>query len=149
MDDRLFFVRWQVRNDLEYQEHWAVATEGGRVLDLTAAQVDGDPRPSRRMDEYPANYARPRLYPASVVLDAMARDGLAPDHRYLRRQLWGLHLQLFRHDAAQAVCSASPGSLYEAFIAMARCGFWLVSGYLLEAAHARAMVLSSRLNQFL
>jgi len=147
MDSQLFFVKWHVRNDLDYLEHWAVATEGGRVLDLTAVQVDGDSRPSRRVDEYPANYVRPRLYPASVVLNAMAAEVLVPDHRYLRWQLWGLHLQLFRHDAAQAVWSASPRALYEAIAAISFCGFSLSTGYLLDIALSRAAALMSRLNR--
>lgn len=137
-----------MRDDLDYLEHWAVVTEGGRVLDLTAVQVDGDPRPSRRVDEYPANYVRPRLYPASVVLSAMSGDVLTPDHRYLRWQLWGLNLQLFRHDAAQALWSASPRALFEAVAALSCCGFSLSTGYLLDRALARTAALMGRLNRF-
>ena len=146
IDSRLFFVRWRVRNDLNYLEHWAVATENGRVLDLTAVQVDGDPRPLRRVEEYPVNYVRPRLYPASVVLDAMTGHVLTADHHYLRRQVWRLHLQLFRHDAAEAVWSASPRALYEAIAAISRCCFSLSAGYLLERVLARAVTLLSSLN---
>src|SRR3954468_24819578 len=51
MGRELFLVRWLVRGDLDFLEHWAVASKNGRILDMTAAQVDGDPRPVRRPDE--------------------------------------------------------------------------------------------------
>jgi len=146
VEDRLTFVRWRVRNDQDCLEHWAVAMEGGHVLDLTAVQVDGDPRPSRRLDEYPSHYVRPLLYPTHLVIEAMASEALAAPHRYPRRHLWRLHRRLFCHDGALAISSRSPSALGQAIAALASCVFALLTGYLLERAHARASALSSRLD---
>ncbi|MEP6501773.1 MAG: hypothetical protein ABJD97_00455 [Betaproteobacteria bacterium] len=145
MAGRLSFVRWHVRDDSDYLEHWALATANGRILDMTAAQVDGDPRPLRRVDDYPANYVRPRLYPAAVVLEVMDGNAPEPGHRYPRRLLWRLHARLFRHDAGAALRAGSPRALGHAVAAMARCAFALPAGFVLERALARAVTLSKRL----
>ena len=72
LEEKVAFVRWRVRRDVNFLEHWALVLDSGTVLDMTAVQVDGNPHPLRRVDSYPANYVRPRQYPAAIVLSAVA-----------------------------------------------------------------------------
>lgn len=145
LEGRAAFVRWRVRRDLDFLEHWALALESGLVLDMTAAQVDGDSRPLRRIDEYPANYDAPRHYPVAVVLDAVSERTPTPNAHYSRSLLWTMHLGLFRHDARAAAIARSPRALVDAVAAIAHCAFTLAAGGLLERTLARARVLATRL----
>jgi hypothetical protein len=138
-------VRWRVQGDPAFLEHWALALENGQALDTTAIQVDGNPRPLRRLDEYPANYRSPRHYPLEVVSDVIDVRSLSADHRYPLRQIWRLHCRLFWHDARTAVLSAAPRALMEAIVAVVRCGFVLSLGYMIESASAGAESLERRI----
>ena len=137
LEEQVAFVRWRVLQDVNFLEHWALVLEGGTVLDMTAVQVDGNPHPLRRLESYPANYLRPRRYPAAVVLAAMERPVLDEDRNFSRRLLWTLHKRLFRHDAAMAVRSRSALALLDAVDEVARRGTTLYVGYLLERAIER------------
>ncbi len=138
---RVAFVRWDVRGDPEFLEHWALALEDGQVIDMTAAQVDGDPRALRRMDDYPANYVRARRYPVASLLHILGEREPAPGWRYPGRQLWALHRWLFRHDAAAAARTRSLRELAGASRAVVRAAV----GLLMDAAFERAMGRLARL----
>lgn len=140
---RVAFVRWHVRNDPEFLEHWALALDDGRVIDPTAAQVDGDPRALRRMDEYPANYVSPRRYPVDGLMPVLATPDAASGWRYSRGQMWSLHRWMFRHDAREALLAASPRDLAQACLALARSAFALTVEGALERAIKRAARLQA------
>ncbi len=131
------FVRWRVHGDLDFLEHWALVLEGGTVLDMTAVQVDGNPDPLRRLDSYPANYARPRQYPVGVVLEVMEPPLREAERQFSRRLLWRLHARLFRYDAAKALRERSAWALLGAIDEVLRRGMTLCVGYLLERAIGR------------
>lgn len=137
-------VRWCVRGDPAFLEHWALALENGLVLDTTAVQVDGNPRPLRRLDEYPSNYRGPRHYPIEAMSDFIDNCSLTADHRYPLGEIWKLHCRLFRHDARQAVHSRAPRALLEALAAILSCSFGLSLAYVIEKASARAELLKRR-----
>jgi hypothetical protein len=142
------FIRWRVQDDAHFQEHWALALAGDRVLDMTAVQVDGSPRHLRLRANYPANYVRPRLYPIPVVLDVIADSAPTggPDGRYSRRLLWRLHLRLFRYDIAQAMVRRTPRLVASATGSLVRTAFTLSTGFVLERAIARMTRLLSRMD---
>jgi hypothetical protein len=137
LEGQVTFVRWCVRRDADFLEHWALMLGNGRVLDMTAVQVDGNPQPLRWLASYPANYVRPRQYPAAIVLAVMDRHVLEPDRHFSRRLLWGLHRRLFRHDAGKAFRGYSPLALIDAVAELVRRGVTLCTGYLLERTIAR------------
>ncbi len=139
-------VRWCVRQDSEFLEHWALLLENGRVLDTTATQVDGDSRALRKLDEYPESYQRPRSYPIETVLGVIDNEVLTADDRYPRQLIWKLHRHLFQHDARKAALSMAPRELYKAFAAILRCGIALSISCLIESAVARANTLAHRIN---
>ena len=137
LEGHVAFVRWCVRRDVNFLEHWALVLDDGRVFDMTAVQVDGNPQPLRRLANYPANYVRPRQYPAAIVLAVMDRHVPEQDRHFSRRLLWGLHRRLFRHDASKALRGYSPLALIDAVAELMRRGATLYMGYLLELAIAR------------
>jgi hypothetical protein len=145
LTERVTFVRWRVRRDVNFLEHWALALDDGSVLDMTAVQVDGNPSPLRNVQGYPANYVRPRRYPIAIVLAVMERGVLEPGQHYSRRLLWVLHRRLFRHEAGDAVRARSPLALLDAGASLVRIGATLCTGYLLEQAIRRMSRLLMRL----
>lgn len=137
LQGQVAFVRWSVRRDVNFLEHWALLLGDGRVLDMTAVQVDGNPDPLRRLAGYPANYVRPRQYPAAIVLAVMDRHVQGVGRSFSRRLLWVLHRQLFRHDAGHALRARSPLALTDAVAELLRRAATLCAGYLLERAVER------------
>ncbi len=95
----LELVRWQVRDDPDYIEHWAVALGDGEVLDPTRAQVDGQTTLTSALGSYPANFVAQRQYPASLLLDLYqpCTDG-PPAERLPARVLVACALRICRHD---------------------------------------------------
>ena len=141
---RVAFVRWHVLDDPEFMEHWALALDDGRVIDPTAAQVDGDPRALRRMDEYPVNYVSPRHYPVDGMVPLLETLESAHGLRYSRRQLWLLHRWLFRHDIRAAVRARSARGLADVGRALLQSVFMLSVDATLERAVQRAALLQAR-----
>jgi hypothetical protein len=87
LEGRAGFVRWSVRRDQAFLEHWALVLDGAKVVDMTAVQVDGNPDPLRRLASYPTNYVRPRQYPVTVVLDVMEHHVSGTGRTFSRRLL--------------------------------------------------------------
>jgi hypothetical protein len=141
---RVVFVRWEVRGDPDFLEHWALELEDGQVLDMTAAQVDGDPRVLRRVTDYPANYVRPRRYPVHSLVGILADPDRPAGWHYPVRRLWSLHRRLFRHDTAAALRSLSVTELFAATRALARAALGLLLHAALECATRRLARLQSR-----
>jgi hypothetical protein len=145
LEGKVAFVRWRVRRDVNFLEHWAIVLDNARVLDMTAVQVDGNPDPLRSLRSYPANYVRPRQYPVAIVLNVMERHVPEPDRHFSRRLLWGLHWCLFRHDAAKAYHDHLPLAFMDATTELVRRGVTLCTGYLLERAIARLSRILTRM----
>ena len=145
LDGRVRFIRWRVRKDVYFLEHWALALDDGSVLDMTAIQVDGNPNPLRSAEGYPDNYVRPRRYPIALVLAVMESGVLEPGQHYPRRLLWQLHRRLFRYEAGGALRTRSPLALRDACAALSHSGVTLCTGYLLEQAIKRLSRLLMKL----
>ena len=47
LEGKVAFVRWRVRRDVNFLEHWAIVLDNARVLDMTAVQVECAGRPAR------------------------------------------------------------------------------------------------------
>jgi len=137
-------VRWRLRDDPAYLEHWALRLDDGRVLDTTAVQVDGDARVVRRVSEYPAQLGRPRRYPIDTVFEAVGHPATAAGDRFSRRSIWRLHGRLFRHDARKALRAIAPRELLGAVGALLKCAYALAVSRLLESATTRADALMRR-----
>lgn len=142
---RVGFVRWSVLRDMAFLEHWALVLDGTRVLDMTAVQVDGNADPLRRLASYPANYVRPRQYPATVVLDVMEHHVSGTGRNFSRRLLWTLHLALFRHDAGRASQARSLLALIDCIAELLRRGVTLCMSYVLDRAIARLSTILLRM----
>ncbi len=141
----LRFVRWRVRDDLQFHEHWALLV-GDAVIDLTAVQVDGDDEPFRSLHSYPGNYTDRREYPLHVVLAPVQTAALRHGQRYPRGILWAVNRRMAAFDLLRAVRQRSPAAVITASRHMAGAAFTLVAGYLLEAAIQRLGRLLLRLH---
>jgi hypothetical protein len=64
-------ICWQRSND-DFSDHWAVIS-GDSVIDHTRAQVDGQTALYWQVDQYPAHYIKPRVYPALLFLPVFER----------------------------------------------------------------------------
>lgn len=144
MAQRVEFVRWHVRNDPDFLEHWALVLDGDRVIDPTGAQVDGDSRAVRRMSEYPANYVSPRRYPVEGLVPVLGADEPAHGWRFSRRQIWSLHRWLFKHDARLAIGQRSLRDMADACGAVVRTAFMLLLDACLERTVHRLTKLMAR-----
>lgn len=143
-EHKTHFVRWRVQGDPGFLEHWAVRLDDGTVVDVTAAQVDGNPQAVREIDGYPANYGEARLYPVGLILDRLRNNRATGRYRYSARAIWAVHYALFLHDAGRAASVRAPRALGAAFAAMAHCAVKLAAGYLLARAITYRQALQSR-----
>ena len=143
---RAEFIRWDVVKDVDFLEHWALTLDDGRVLDMTAMQVDGDAQPVRHVDDYPVNYVRPRRYPAALILGAIDSVGTPSGRHYPCATLWMLHKRLFAHEAAAALRARSIRHGLDAVAAVMRTAFKLSLVGLLEHAIRRMSRLLVRLD---
>lgn len=103
LDADVRLVKWRVKNDPAYLDHWAVLLDDDNVVDLTRVQVDGSTKLVCRIADYPANYVNRCVYPASLLAPAyMARR--APNAARLSNTfMWTCGTTLLRHDLAAAL----------------------------------------------
>jgi hypothetical protein len=94
----LWLLRWQVRNDPDYVEHWAVGIGPSHALDLTHMQVNGKPDLLVPVSSYPANFLPCRSYPAAPLLALYQRLGSTRGDRLTSRFLLACAMHIFGHD---------------------------------------------------
>lgn len=135
--ERLQFVRWRVRGDRTFREHWAIALDQSQVLDLTSAQVDGSVRPLRALESYPSNYTARRFYPLPVVLDAMKAVVYQGGTRYPRAAIWRVQRSLAAFDMRQALSYGSAPAALASTGRLVEASYVLGIDFLLEAALRR------------
>jgi hypothetical protein len=104
-------VRWQVQEDHDFCDHWAVVYGRNTVIDLTRVQVDGNAGLVHSIASYPANYCRPRFYPSEVLLPQFRRLGELQLNRLPLWFMWESGLALTRHDIATAFKARRWGGL--------------------------------------
>lgn len=137
--DRVRFVRWKVRNDPHYLEHWAMLTDDDEVLDLTDVQVDGTRRVQRQLGDYPTDFGAPSIYPPEPLLDIYAEVcGQAQGERFSRTQLWKLQRQVLALDARAGLERASPRALLRVAAGLAALALRLTRDLWLERLRERA-----------
>lgn len=98
----LDLVRWDVVDDPEFVDHWAVSLGASRVIDLTRVQVDGDRRIQSDIDDYPPNLRAPTVYPSAPLLGLYRRIGPTAGDRLPGRFMLSCAVKLFAHDLARA-----------------------------------------------
>jgi hypothetical protein len=103
----VMLVKWNVRDDPFYIDHWAVQLDEQNVLDLSRVQVDGSSALVCPVDGYPHNYQRRRTYPAALLLDEYVSTGASGRPRLSTRFMWICGTRLWRFDMAQAWRNAS------------------------------------------
>lgn len=144
LGDQVFFVRWRLRGDRVYREHWAVCYSPGQVLDLTAAQIDGDPEPKRPLHAYPASFGEPRAYPADVVLLPLGRVSES-SNRYSEQLLWQVHRRIAWFDLRAALRRKAPAAVASEALRLANTALVLVASHLLNCAIRRLVYLMRKL----
>ena len=132
-------LRWRLKVDPDFNEHWALKVAEDVVLDLTAAQIDGKPMPRRRIASYPSHFGRPSEYPIELVLPHAMSGPL--DGRVARRVIWRLHRALAWYECSAAWRGGSVLGVAAAGLGLGVESMRLGLGYLLEKAIARRSLL--------
>jgi len=101
LTEQVQLLRWRLKGDPEFVEHWALKVSASDVLDLTAVQVDGNPTPWRSIDSYPHHFGKPSQYPIHLVLPYARAD--MEDGRIARHELWRLHRALAKYELRIAI----------------------------------------------
>jgi len=139
------FLRWFVRCDADFFEHWALKINPEQALDLTAAQIDGDPTPMRLIASYPSHFGQPRQYPIDWVLPYFQPGPSGGDRQIDPVSLWRLHRSIFRHHWTEAKQNKSVGDLARAGYGVMSEALRLGSAWLLEKAIVRRSHLLRKL----
>ena len=95
----LSLLRWRVKNDPDFHEHWALRLSGDDAIDPTRVQVDGKRAVVKSIASYPATYFLAGEYPLEIFLtnpDAGAQQ--LRMHKKPVPMRWSMH----RHDVAVA-----------------------------------------------
>ncbi|RYX93115.1 MAG: hypothetical protein EOO28_19550 [Comamonadaceae bacterium] len=71
----LTLLRWQVKGDPDFVEHWAVRMGDDTALDLTRIQVDGQTSVVKKIASYPAGYLLKGDYPVSLFASGVEAFG--------------------------------------------------------------------------
>ncbi len=138
------FVRWRVRGDPAFREHWAVALDETRVLDLTSVQVDGSVRVLRQVAAYPPEYTACRFYPPQLVLDALPSSLTDGPDRYPRRVIWRLQGQVALFDIRHSLARGSLPGVMAGLGHLCETSYVLAIDFLLGAALKRLGTLLVR-----
>jgi hypothetical protein len=101
-------VRWKVRRDADFVDHWAVRLDTGHVIDLTRVQVDRSTRLVSAVDDYPADYVDCRDYPASLFLANYVRTDSSVRDTLPARFMLGMARTMFCFDVATALRAFFP-----------------------------------------
>lgn len=117
-------VVWSVANDASYADHWAVAMSDTKVIDLTRVQVDGRTAIKHNIQDYPKNFVKPRIYPASLLLPAYTQSRTTADGRIGARFMWRARWLLFVHDLRRACHRVHPVNAIQAVLRLVR--FFLI-----------------------
>ena len=93
----LSLLRWRVKKDPDFHEHWALRLSGEDAIDPTRIQVDGKRDVVKSIASYPATYFLVGEYPLEIFLtNSDAQLGLR--HKNPVSMRWSMH----RHDVAVA-----------------------------------------------
>ena len=103
LDADVQLVKWRVKNDPAYLDHWAVLLNDENVVDLTRVQVDGSTKLACRIGDYPANYVNRCVYPASLLAPAYTSRRAPEAARLSNTFLWTCGTALLRHDLAASL----------------------------------------------
>ena len=107
----LELVRWQVQDDHDFCDHWAVVYGRNTVIDLTRVQVDGDAGLVHSISSYPVNYRHPRFYPSEILLPQFRHLGELQLARLPLWFMWECGMALTRHDVVTAFRARRWGGL--------------------------------------
>ena len=143
-------VRWELVDDDDFCDHWAVYWTEDRVIDLSYRQFS--PHSSalvHKIEDYPSNCLRPRVYPAHLLLGRFARlEDLGGGRRLPVSFMIASGWALFKHDLSQS--GQQPGSrmmaaLYSSRMLM-RTAYKCTVSALLERFKERRQQLERRLS---
>jgi hypothetical protein len=143
----LQLVRWEVVDDPDFCEHWAIALSGDEVIDLTRAQVDGNLKVLHRINSYPCGYQQMKRYPVRTILhDFLSAGGHLNDMS--ARSAIGIRWAMFRFDLANALFLQKPIMIASGLFNMVRFTWWALSCNVMRQLESRRNLLICRLNKF-
>jgi hypothetical protein len=143
----LRLIRWEVKDDVHYCEHWAVGISDSEVIDLTRVQVDGNTEVLHQISSYPANYTQMKQYPVSVVLQPGRASKDQPD---TMRPKWApikMRWTMLRYDLASTPLRLKRQVLGKGIIELTRFTCWLLANALLHRLEMRQKMLDNRLRR--
>jgi len=138
-------VKWRVRDDPAYLDHWAVLLDNDTVVDLTHVQVDGSTKLVCRVTDYPSNYVNRCVYPAALLSAAYAARQAPHAARLSDGFLWTCGTRLLGHDLRASLRSLHGGRAVAALREFATFLACFAFGVLTRALERRASRLLGRL----
>ncbi len=125
LDAPTYFLRWIVKDDPDFREHWALSWRPGLALDMAAAQVDGDAQPLRPIASYPPNYVALGRYPVEPILACLSGPPHGIGSRYGARQMLCLHRCLMGIELRRARRATSLAAATRAVLRFAQAAYVL------------------------
>ena len=143
---KLHLVRWKVRGDSDFCEHWAVGISKHEVIDITRVQVDGKTHVLHTIDSYPSNYSQLKRYPVSVVLQQANQSssqhsrGTVAHYAQIK-----FRFNLFRSELANESVYKKLKIMIQGLFSGFRYTWWLLISRLMSRIKARRDLLLDRL----
>ena len=141
----LQLVRWTVKGDPDFCEHWSLAISDKEVIDLTRVQVDGNTAVLHHIDSYPHNYRQMTRYPASAVLTAHPFTWHGTDECARKRAALAVRWAMFRHDLRTLPTMRAVGRGLREYTQYLR---YAITAKLLQNLEARRDMLRTRLERY-
>jgi hypothetical protein len=142
----LELVRWRVRGDPHFRDHWAVWVNEQTVIDLTRVQVDGQTQLAGPAGAYPQNYVDMRRYPARLLLiDLHSEVHARPSGVLPCMHLRGFARRILMHDLRVAWAQRRFMAGWSAVRAWHQFNLWLTLREIRRSLQKRAQRLTQRL----
>jgi hypothetical protein len=142
----LRLIRWEVKGDADYCEHWCIGLSDTEVLDLTRVQVDGTKDVLHHIDDYPDNYRQMRQYPASTILskDSYLQEGSLKGG--LNISPVRMRLAMLRFDLVNAENTPKYSIFGNGMRELSRLICWMLMSKIVDRLETRQRLLIRRLN---
>lgn len=139
-------IVWKVINDKDFHDHWAVAIDEARIIDITRAQIDNRQELVFQLSDYPDNFVSYRIYPSQQLVAKYLRHKEAGD-KLTSRQMWSLYGQLLRHDIRHGLLHRNVKTLVKGALLFGRFGVSYSINQGIARLSARQAKLVQRLQQ--
>lgn len=101
--DKIRFVRWRIKGDPQFFEHWAIMLDDKTILDMSAVQFDSSMKCIRSINDYPKHFGSPKTYSHAELAILINNIKFKPELRYSIKFLLSLHAKLILIDLKKSL----------------------------------------------